>query len=193
MTSVRYHVTLRILHWFMAITILSLFAVGLYMTGMEEEDPLRGTLYGLHKSFGALILFLVALRLTVKVFTTTPRLPQAFAKWEKGLAHAGHALLYLLMFGVPLAGVWMSNSWGYGVSMFGLELPRLFEENREIAPLAGEIHELLAFAIIGVVCLHVAGVLKHRFIDRNDILYRMGFGRVPTQAGVAAESNEKDA
>lgn len=188
----RYPVLLRVIHWFMAVTIIALFAMGLYMTGLEREDPLRGTLYGLHKSFGALILFLVLLRVVVKLATKTPKLPQVFAKWEIGLAHAAHGMLYVLMFAVPVAGICMSNSFGHGVSMFGLELPRLFPENREVGALAADLHEWLAFGIIGVALLHAAGALKHRFIDKRDILYRMTFGRIPANAALPDSAQPKD-
>ena len=39
-----------------------------------------------------------------------------------------------------------------------------------------ELHELSAFAMAGLVLLHVAGALKHHFIDRDATLVRM-FGR----------------
>lgn len=181
MSAQRYHPLLRLIHWFMAATIIGLFAVGFYMTGLEKEDPLRSTLYGLHKSFGALILCLIVVRVIVRLCTAIPVMPKLFATWERGLAHIVHFALYLLMIAVPLSGVWMSNSWGHGVSMFGLELPRLFPEDRAIAPQASEIHEILAFVIIGLAVLHVLGALKHRFIDKNDILHHMTFGRIPAQ------------
>jgi cytochrome b561 len=179
MPKQRYHAVLRLLHWFIAITIIGLFAVGLYMTGLEKENALRPTMYGLHKSFGALLLSLVVLRIVVRFATAIPPMPLRFAKWERGLAHVVHFVLYCLMIGVPLSGIFMSNSWGHGVSMFGLELPRLFPENRDIAPLSSEIHEILAFTIIGLVVLHALGVIKHRFVDKHDILYRMTFGAIP--------------
>ncbi|MCH2546155.1 MAG: cytochrome b [Alphaproteobacteria bacterium] len=186
MDTPRYHTLHRVIHWTMALIIISLFAVGLYMTGMERENPLRGTLYGLHKSFGVLILFLVVLRIITRLATKIPAMPK-FAKWENALAHIVHFALYCLMAAVPLAGIWMSNSWGHGVSFFGVELPRLFAENKEIGPLASEIHEILAFVIIGIASLHIIGALKHRYIDKHDIIYRMGFGRIPANAAKAGE------
>lgn len=181
MTPRRYHPILRVLHWAIALLIITLFCVGLYMTGLEDNDPLRGTIYGLHKAFGALVLMLAAIRLTVRLATRIPANPP-IACWELRLASTTHVLLYILIFAVPLAGIWMSNSWGYGVSFFGLaDLPRLFPENKEIAPLAGNWHEWLAFTLIGLVALHVSGALKHRFIDRNDVIYRMTFGKLPEE------------
>ena len=48
----------KLLHWTMAIIIISLMIVGLYMTGLDDEDPSRRDLYHLHKVFGLMIIFL---------------------------------------------------------------------------------------------------------------------------------------
>lgn len=186
MAPKRFHPVLRVLHWVIAILILTLFCVGLYMTGLEDNDSSRPTIYGLHKAFGALVLMLAAVRLTVRLATATPPNPP-IAPWELWLANVTHVLLYVMLFIVPLSGIWMSNSYGYGVSFFGLELPRLFPENKEIAHIAEERHELLAFTLIGLVVLHVSGALKHRFIDRNDVIYRMTFGKLPEEKQVHDE------
>lgn len=157
------------------------------MTGLEDNDPSRPAIYGLHKAFGALVLMLVAARLVVRLSTATPANPP-IPRWELLLANVTHVLLYIFLFAVPLSGVWMSNSYGYGVSFFGLELPRLFPENKEIAHTAEEVHELLAFTLIGLVVLHVTGALKHRFIDRNDVIYRMTFGKLPEEKQAREEA-----
>lgn len=176
----RYHKHLRIIHWMMAIVILSLLAMGIYMSDLEGQDEFRSTLYFLHKSFGVLILMLLVARIILRRKHGAPVLPAGIKQQERLLASIGHYSLYALMFLVPMAGIWMSNSWGHGVSFFGLfDLPFRFPENKDIGPLASETHEYLAFGLLGVVVLHVLGALKHRFIDKNDVIYRMTWGRAP--------------
>ena len=42
-----------------------------------------------------------------------------------------------------------------------------------------DLHHLLFGVLVGVALLHVAGALKHHFIDKNDVLRRMlPFGKV---------------
>jgi cytochrome b561 len=42
-----------------------------------------------------------------------------------------------------------------------------------------DLHHLLFDVLVGVALLHVAGALKHNFIDKNDVLKRMlPFGKV---------------
>lgn len=41
----------------------------------------------------------------------------------------------------------------------------------------GELHEIGAFVMLFLLLLHVAGALKHQFLDGHDELGRMGIGR----------------
>ena len=41
---------------------------------------------------------------------------------------------------------------------------------------SGELHEVLAFTLAGLVLLHAGAALKHHFIDRDQTLLRM-FGK----------------
>lgn len=172
----KYALSSRILHWLMAAIILFLLGLGIYMTDfLSKEAPNRMEIYGLHKSLGALVLFLIVIRIVNRLAFKAPALPETLAKWEKFAAHFAHALLYLLMIAVPLSGYLMSNSFGYPVNLFSLPLPSLMEKNLELAPFFAEAHEVCAFALLGLVALHVVGVIKHRFFDRkeNDVLGRM--------------------
>ena len=36
-----------------------------------------------------------------------------------------------------------------------------------------DLHHLLFKVLVGVALLHIAGALKHHFIDRNEVLKRM--------------------
>ena len=49
----------------------------------------------------------------------------------------------------------------------------LRRRDHERAPGRAEAHEVAAFAMAGLVILHVAGALKHQFIDRDGLMARM--------------------
>lgn len=59
----RYHPLSRFLHWFMALLILGLIAVGVYMHELPDDAPNRLQLYTFHKTFGVIVFVLVWLRL----------------------------------------------------------------------------------------------------------------------------------
>lgn len=176
-TVERYSGISRALHWLSALLIFGLFAVGVYMTGLERADPSRGDIYGLHKSIGVLSLLLVIARLIWLRIATAPALPSVFNPKEQAVMKGLQAMLYVLMLLIPISGYVMSVSAGHPVSFFGLfEMPALLGESKAVAGFAHEAHEITAWGIIVIVALHVAGALKHRLKDKggeSDVLARM--------------------
>ncbi len=172
----KYPISSRVLHWLMAILIIFMLPFGIYMTDFVAKDaPNRLEIYGLHKSLGVVVLILAFLRIVNRFIVKAPSLPQSMPKIEKILANIGHLVLYLLMILIPLSGYLMSNSAGYPVHLFAIEMPKIIETNFENAGFFKELHELSAFVMIAVLALHVIAVIKHRFFDKaeNDVLKRM--------------------
>ena len=155
----------KALHWLMALMILTLLGVGIYMHDLPKEDTLRPTLYMMHKASGMTVLFLLFIRVIWRVLHKPPSLGR-YSDIVKKAASVTHVSLYILMFAVPVAGYLLSAYHGYAVDYFGLfKLPLLVGKDKELADLAGEAHEYLAFAMIGILVLHIAGAIKHRFFE----------------------------
>ncbi|MEZ5691498.1 MAG: cytochrome b [Rickettsiales bacterium] len=172
-TKESYGVIAKSFHWLMAVFIIILLAVGLIMADMENT-PDKFKLIGLHKSFGILVLLLAILRLGWKVLDVSPSLPDGMEKFVKLAAKVGHVLLYILMFTMPISGWLMSSAAGFPVSVFGLfVMPDLIGKDKEFAHYLHEIHELLAWALIGLIVVHVLAALFHHFYYKDDILRRM--------------------
>jgi len=172
----KYSLTSRILHWLMAALIFFMLGLGIYMTEFSPKDaPNHLQIYELHKSFGVMILILVFLRIINRFVKTPPALPLSMPKFERILAHLGHFGLYVLMILVPLSGYFMSNSFGFPVHFFGIEMPFLVEKNFDHGKLFAEAHELLAYGLLALVAVHILAAIKHRFFDKpeNDVLKRM--------------------
>jgi cytochrome b561 len=82
--------------------------------------------------------------------------------------------MYLLFFAVPLLGWAHSSAKGFPIVWFGvLPLPDLVAPNPELAERIKPLHGLSAWALIGLVGLHIGAALKHQFIDRDGLLTRM--------------------
>lgn len=173
----KYQISSRILHWIMAAIIIFLLALGIYMADFLPKDaPNRMEFYNLHKSFGVLALILIIVRIINRAVFTPPSLPETINKLEQKLAYLAHILLYLLMVLVPLSGYLMSNSFGYPVNLFGFKMPFLIEKNADLGKIFHETHEIAPYILIIVLLLHIAGVIKHRYFDKNkenDVLKRM--------------------
>jgi cytochrome b561 len=172
-----YGLVSRFLHWVMALMILVMIGIGAYMTDMDKEDPLRAELYSMHKAVGVTLLGLAVIRILWILVSRPPVMPAALQRWEVVLAKSTVGLLYLLMLVTPIAGYLMTNTGGKPISYFGLfELPALMGENHDLHEVLEEVHGFLAFTILALAGLHVAGALKHRFLDKDpeaDVLKRM--------------------
>jgi len=173
----RYGAVSILLHWLMALLILTMIGIGAYMSDLDKEDPLRAQLYAMHKEIGVTILVLAVLRILWILASRPPVLPAALQRWEVILAKSTVGLLYLLMLATPIAGYLMTNTGGKPVSYFGLfDLPMLLAKNHDLHEILEEVHGFLAFSVLALVGLHTAGALKHRFIDKDpeaDVLKRM--------------------
>ena len=58
-----------------------------------------------------------------------------------------------------------------------LPLPDFVPVSEGLADALKEVHKIAALSMAGLVLLHVAGALKHHFIDRDGLMQRMGLGR----------------
>jgi cytochrome b561 len=175
-SSTRYTRTAIVLHWLLGLSLVGIFAVGLYMTGLPLS-PQRLKLYNWHKWAGVTILALSFARLMWRLSHRPPAdLPMPPA--QRTLAHAAHSLLYVLFFAVPLAGWAYSSAAGFPVVVFGvLPLPDFVPADKALAALIRPLHQWLAWAIAFVALAHVAAALKHQFIDRDGLLSRMWFSK----------------
>ncbi|MFN3376910.1 MAG: cytochrome b [Burkholderiaceae bacterium] len=177
----RYSGTAIALHWVLGLALIGLIGMGLYMTGLPFS-PQRLKLYNWHKWAGMTVLALSALRLLWRLTHRPPALPSAIAqampRWQSVAHHATHVGLYLLFFTVPLLGWAYSSAAGFPVVLFGaLPLPDLVAANPDLAETLKPLHKFSAYAMAALILLHVAGALKHQWIDRDGLLQRMLPGR----------------
>jgi cytochrome b561 len=173
----RYNPVAIILHWVLAIALISIFCFGVYMVDLPFS-PTRLKLFNWHKWAGISILILSVLRLLWRLTHAAPPLPakieQAMPAWQLKAHHATHLALYALFFIVPLIGWAYTSAAGFPVVLFGqIPLPDLLGVDKELAALIKPWHQISAFALAGLAALHVAAALKHQLIDRDGLLKRM--------------------
>lgn len=173
----RYSTVAIVLHWLLALVILTMFGVGVYMTDLPFS-PQRLKLYNWHKWAGVTFLALTLLRLVWRMTHRPPALPATVTRtmpgWQIRAYHATHHLMYLLFFAVPLAGWAYSSAAGFPIVWFGqLPLPDLLAVDKELAELIKPLHKLLALALVALAGLHLAAALKHQLADRDGLLARM--------------------
>ena len=160
-------------HWVIALSIIGMLTVGFIMADMEPSLT-KTTLVGLHKSTGALILLLVILRFTWRVWNPVPQLPRSLNPWHHRLAKLSPLALYTFMFLMPLSGIALSQAAGYPINIYDMfALPMFLSKNPDLSKTAAMIHKYGAFTFIGVLTLHVSAAFYHHFILKTNILKRM--------------------
>lgn len=169
------------LHWLLALGLVGMFVVGVYMADLPFS-PQRLKLYNWHKWAGVTILALSMLRLVWRWMRRPPALPQsieqAMPKWQLLAFHATHVAMYALFFIVPLVGWAYSSAAGFPVVVFGvLPLPDFVPVSKELAALIKPWHQITAFALAGLVLMHIGAAVKHQFIDKDKLINRMWPGR----------------
>ena len=169
----KYTITAITLHWLMALAVIGMFALGFYMAGLPLS-PNKLKLYSWHKWSGVTVFLLAWMRLTWRIFHHPPVLPGHMSRIEQVIAHAGHDMLYLMMFAIPVSGWLMSSAKGVQTVLFGvLPIPDLVVKDRELGELLQTIHWGLNLLLATIVIGHAAVALKHHFIDKDDVLTRM--------------------
>jgi len=168
----------RMLHWLLAVCILSMLFIGV---GMESTiRPTYLTLVSIHKPLGIAILALALIRLAVRLRAGAPALPPDLPGPMKLGAQLSHYALYALMVGMPLIGWAMLSTASYPVVMFrNVHLPPILPQSDGLHALLWDAHFWLAFALFALILLHVAAALFHALVRRDGVFAAMA--PVPTR------------
>ncbi len=178
--SVGYNGFHKTLHWTtVLLAVLQLLTGFLLASDVDLPEGAWKMSVTFHKSTGLVILALTALRL---VWRGTHRVPPPSAglrPWERLLSLWVHWLLYVMLFVQPTVGWMLHSAQPDQTRFYGLfPLPKLpfvqaLGEPQAVLPALTALHETGAFVILALVGLHVAGAVKHHFLNRDDVLLRM--------------------
>lgn len=175
----RYAPSMRLLHWLRAILIIGLIGLGWTMTFLPETDLERFTwMYPVHKEFGVLAFIVGIVAIAVRLRSVLPGHPSGLKVWETTLSRITQWAMLSLAVVVPLMGYCMSSSFSQsdGVPFFFFDLPELLAKNDAAFAVFAWLHKVLAYTLLGLIVLHVAAVIKHRFFDHGrdtDVLKQM--------------------
>ncbi len=172
-TTPRYHEVARLLHWLIA----GLIVLQYVLAEMAEEatsDLQELALMANHKSVGMTVLMLAIVRVIWRFTHTVPPLPATMPRWQVRASSLSHALLYGLIFALPITGWLFSSATAYSVSWFNVfAFPDLIGGSESRADVLEEVHEILANVLFFVALIHILAALKHGLFDRDGVLSRM--------------------
>jgi cytochrome b561 len=174
-TASRYHPVLVALHWALAFLIIVALAGGaLRMAPMANTNPAKLAALRLHMTGGTLILILMSLRLILRRFTLRPPQAKTGRSLLDRLGRFSHIAFYGFVIAMTLSGLTMAVQTGVIRLVAGGHPP--MPPDFWAFPIR-TVHYVISRVLMGLVALHLAGVLYHTFILRDHLLRRMGFGR----------------
>ena len=172
----RYTMTMRSLHWLTVALVLTVYGLTYVVDLYARGTPERSAVWGLHISFGLVLLVVVLGRLVVRAVGPLPAPSDALSRLMSIAAHAVHLALYVLLIAIPVLGIAMTFLRGQSISLFGLlTIASPLTPDREFARQVLWVHENGANLLMIVAALHALAALYHHFLRKDDVLRRMLF------------------
>jgi cytochrome b561 len=159
------------LHWVIALLVIAMLSFGFFMGDMPKEY--KPVIYNIHKLTGLTILFLMLIRFGWMLINPKPDSPAGVRCWEVYAEKFVHWSLYATVIAMPLAG-WIGSSAADKPPHIGdwrLMLPIMRSD--AIDEVSFQIHTVIAYIIIALLCVHVGAALYHHFIRKDNVLKRM--------------------
>lgn len=172
-SSSRYHPFSMGLHWLMVLLFVGIYS-SIELRGLfEKGTPLRDVLRSTHCMLGLVVLALVGVRVAARVAFPAPVITPPPTAALQLAAKLGHLALYALMLGMPLAGWLMLSAGGKPIPFFGLNLPPLVGENKELARTIREVHEVVGNLGYALIAGHALAALYHHRVLHDSTLRAM--------------------
>jgi len=161
------------MHWLMVLVFIGVFVAVNLIDVFPKGSDSRQLAKNMHFSLGLLVFGLIWLRVAFRLLGNTPAIVPAPPAWQEKLAKLGHLALYAIMVLMPLVGWAALSAFGKSIPFFGMEMPALMAENKELGRTIREVHELggnLAYFLIGG---HALAALYHHYFMKDNTLRRM--------------------
>ncbi|CAG9259621.1 cytochrome b [Paraburkholderia unamae] len=167
----RYDVVARLLHWLVVALVAAQFVIGWTMPDVHRDTRPTGEI-AWHLGVGVALLAAMACRVIWRATHRPPADAQPpLLRAVSGLTHFG---LYALLVAVPVLGWINASSRAWALTLFGVvPLPALSPSGSSFGHAMGDVHGVLAWVLFGLICLHVAAALYHRFVLNDRVLQRM--------------------
>ena len=172
MDRARYDSLSILFHWLMAVLIFYA-AASILIADELPRGAFRDFIKTSHNSVGAVVMLLLTLRIVWRMVSTTPAMPEGRSTQQQRLARLAHFGLYGLMAAVPLLGLATLFLRGRGLEFGLFSIASSLAANRTLSRSIKEVHELAAYALLGLVAFHIAAALWHQFIKRDGLIGRM--------------------
>ena len=169
-TITKYPKAMIIIHWLTVVLLILVFARGKALEGLDFSAENIST-FRAHAIPGMLLLILTLIRLFIKNKhkNNMPKEIEYYSAGHKLIVNTVSKLIYVLLIITPLIGFMMIFKTGALAYDFGGEFPTgaTFNETLEV------LHKVFVFSLLGIVVLHVAGVVIYKIKTGENLVKRM--------------------
>jgi cytochrome b561 len=172
----QFTVSMRILHWLMAVVVLAMLCIGVAMVASIADYHV---LVSIHRPLGILILILIVVRFVNRRFSTLPPFPTTMSSQERMAASASELVMYALLFVLPLVGWGMLSAARFPIELYGsVHLPPILPHSVLLYTVLRKAHTILAYLLFLAFIAHFGAILFHTLIVRDGMFSRMAPWRV---------------
>lgn len=163
----------RFIHWIMAINIMFTMIVDYGMSALP--DNLKGEDYAIHGLSVTTIFICLIIRTIWRLMKGFPNPPPTMPKPQVIGARIVDSLFYVVLFALIITGILLASTtsqqfvaMGYGINYTDFNLLSETYYGRLTA-----LHTQAFWVLVVLLVIHTVAVLKHHFIDKDDILINM--------------------
>ncbi len=166
----KYPKAMIVIHWLTFILFAVIFYVGITMEDYEFNEA-NFNRYRTHAILGVIVAILTVIRLFIKK-KNKDNLPEEIAYYSPAhekMVKTVLGLIYLLLIVAPVVGFIMVYQTGAMAYDLGGEFPTgaKFDETLET------VHKALVFILLGLIVVHVAGVIIYKLKTGENLIKRM--------------------
>lgn len=166
----KYPKAIIIIHWLTVVLLILVFFRGKALEGLDFNTENINT-FRAHAIPGVLILILTLIRIFIKKKNknNVPKEIEYYSNGHKIMVNTVNKLIYVLLILTPIIGFMMIYKTGALAYDFGGAFPTGAEFNETLEVL----HKVFVFSLLGMVILHVAGVVIYKVKTGENLIKRM--------------------
>ena len=160
----------RWLHWASAVLVVGIFLLGWGAHWVPRGEP-RMMVRSVHITLGAVLTLLLVVRIVWRRHHGV-HLESSTSAMESLAVRLFHVLLYVAMIVMVTSGI--VAVWFRGVNLFDwMTIPAFDPSNKPMRRLLVDIHEFVAYGLMGLTGLHVLFALWHQYRLKDGVMHRM--------------------
>jgi cytochrome b561 len=159
----RYGLFSIVIHWLLALATAALLGLGWYLRSSPTTTDQRAFLADIHVSLGLTTAALLVLAVLSRLLVGAPAYPAQTPRWRRLIGAWVNALIYLALVVVLASGYLRQIFTAAPVLFWGTPLPSWGEPDDRLAELCANTHEIGAFALAGLVVVHIGLVVANSF------------------------------